>query len=74
VLPPKIYFYEPKIYGFKIYKKRGSKYFEPVEGTIKYIEDSLTGIEREKLYKQVQEKNTKNNKQNVFNKENDKVN
>ncbi len=52
VLPPKIYFYEPKIYGFKVYKKRGSKYFEPAQGTVKYVEDSLTGVEKEKLLKQ----------------------
>jgi len=47
ILPPKVYYFEPKIYGFKIYKKRGSKYFEPSHGTIKYVEDSLTGKERE---------------------------
>ena len=28
VLPPKIYQYEPKIHGFKIYKKKGSKYYD----------------------------------------------
>ena len=49
ILPPKIYLYEPKIYGFKVYGKRGSKYFEPAKGTVKYIEDSLTGLEKEKL-------------------------
>lgn len=27
ILPPKIYLYEPKIYGFNICGKRGSKYF-----------------------------------------------
>lgn len=53
ILPPKVYFYEPKIFGFKVFKKRGSKFFEPAAGTIKYIEDSLTGIEREKLLKSV---------------------
>lgn len=53
ILPPKIYYYEPKIYGFKIYKKRGSKFFEPTAGTVRYVEDSLTGIEREKLLKNV---------------------
>jgi len=74
ILPPKIYYYEPKIYGFKIYKKRGSKYFEPTEGTIRYIEDSLTGIEREKLLKSVQEKNSKMNKATYGNKENEKIN
>ena len=29
VLPPKIYFYEPQISGFKIFGKRGSKYHQP---------------------------------------------
>lgn len=29
VLPPKVYHYEPKIVGFKIYKKKGSKYNQP---------------------------------------------
>ena len=53
ILPPKVFYYEPKIFGFNVYKKRGSKYFEPTSGTIRYIEDSLTGVEREKLLKQV---------------------
>jgi casein kinase II subunit beta len=30
VLPPKIFHYEPKIFGFKIVGKRGSKFFEPI--------------------------------------------
>lgn len=29
VLPPKVYYYEPDIHGFKIAGKRGSKYFVP---------------------------------------------
>ncbi len=41
ILPPKIYYYEPKIFGFKIAGKRGSKYFEPTVGNTKYIEDSM---------------------------------
>lgn len=49
ILPPKIYHYEPKIYGFKIVGKRGSKYYNPPLGNIKYNEDSMTGIDREKL-------------------------
>lgn len=57
ILPPKIYLYEPKIYGFKIAGKRGSKYFKPIEGTVKYVEDSLGGIEKEKLAKEVISKN-----------------
>lgn len=27
ILPPKVYLYEPKIFGFKVYGKRGSKYY-----------------------------------------------
>ena len=29
VLPPKVYFYEPSLHGFRVAGKRGSKYFEP---------------------------------------------
>jgi len=49
ILPPKVYLYEPRIFGFKIHGKRGSKFHEPTHGGIKYVEDSLTGVEREKL-------------------------
>lgn len=28
-MPPKVYFYEPKIFGFKLAGKVGSKYHEP---------------------------------------------
>lgn len=34
VLPPKVYYYEPVIHGFKIAGKRGSKYFFPVTESI----------------------------------------
>jgi hypothetical protein len=49
ILPPKIYYYEPKIYGFKIAGKRGSKYFEPPTGHVRYIEDSMQTAEMEQL-------------------------
>ena len=52
ILPPKIYHYEPKIYGFKIQGKRGSKYFQPPLGNIKYNLDSMTGVDKEKLMKE----------------------
>lgn len=29
LLPPKIYYHEPKILGFKVAGKKGSKYFNP---------------------------------------------
>lgn len=48
ILPPKVYLYEPKLFGFKIYKKRGSKYFEPTKGPIKYVEDSLKRVVKHK--------------------------
>jgi len=51
ILPPKIYHYEPKIYGFKIVGKRGSKYYDPPTGNIKYNFDTMTGIDKEKLVK-----------------------
>ena len=35
VLPPKVYYYEPKLYGFKLFGKRGSKYYNPAKGGIK---------------------------------------
>jgi hypothetical protein len=49
ILPPKIYYYEPKIFGFKIAGKRGSKYFVPTVGNTKYIEDSMQSLELEQL-------------------------
>lgn len=39
VMPPKIYFYEPKIFGFKLFGKRGSKYYLPAQGAIRFTED-----------------------------------
>jgi casein kinase II subunit beta len=60
ILPPKVFFYEPKIFGFKIAGKRGSKLFTPPQGTIKYIEESMNYVEREKLYKELKETNKEN--------------
>lgn len=53
--------YEPKIFGFNIHGKRGSKFFEPAKGTIKYIEDSLQQMEKEKLYQQLKDSNSRAN-------------
>lgn len=41
ILPPKVHFYEPKISGFKIAGKRGSKYYDPPRGATKFIKDSM---------------------------------
>ena len=49
ILPPKIYHYEPKIFGFKIAGKRGSQYFQPPKGNVRYIEDSVQGLELEEV-------------------------
>ena len=49
ILPPKIYHYEPKIYGFKVAGKRGSKYYDPPRTNIRYNYDTMTGMDREKL-------------------------
>lgn len=50
-MPPKIYYYEPKIFGFKIAGKRGSKFFDPPHGNIKMIEDSMQALEVESIQK-----------------------
>ena len=42
ILPPKIYHYEPKIKGFKIVGKRGSKFYDPPKGNIEYNWASMT--------------------------------
>ena len=39
VLPPKVFFFEPRIYGFKIAGKRGSAYFKPSTGEISLINE-----------------------------------
>jgi len=51
ILPPKIYHYEPKICGFNIVGKRGSKFFEPPRGNVRYIEDSVFGLEMQDIRK-----------------------
>jgi hypothetical protein len=57
ILPPKVHFYEPKIYGFKIHKKRGSKAYQPIQGSVKYIEDSMSGVDKENLANEMKAKN-----------------
>jgi hypothetical protein len=47
ILPPKIYYYEPKIFGFKMAGKRGSKYFEPPTGHVRHNVESMQGVEVE---------------------------
>jgi hypothetical protein len=47
ILPPKVYFYEPKIFGFKIAGKRGSKYFQPTAGNMKIVEASMQSLDME---------------------------
>ena len=49
ILPPKVYHYEPKIFGFKIHGKRGSKAFNPPKGNVHYIAESMQQLELEKL-------------------------
>ena len=51
ILPPKIYYYEPKIYGFKIAGKRGSTFFQPSKGNVKIVDDSLQALELELIKK-----------------------
>lgn len=50
ILPPKVYLHEPKIFGFKIYGKRGSKYFKaPIEnGLVRVTDESLDNQEKQR--------------------------
>jgi len=48
ILPPKVYLHEPKIFGFKIYGKRGSKFFKPAEGIVRTVENDFPRIDMEK--------------------------
>jgi hypothetical protein len=43
ILPPKVYLYEPKIAGFKIYGKRGSKFQQQLteNGTMRLTENDM---------------------------------
>lgn len=65
IIPPKVYLYEPKIFGFKVHGKRGSKAHEPAKGGIKYIEDSLQQLEKEQLYKKLKEENSRRIREDV---------
>lgn len=56
ILPPKIYHYEPKIKGFNIVGKRGSKFFDPPKGNIQYNWETMTGVDKEKLDKESEKK------------------
>jgi|TARA_B110000305_G_scaffold184366_1_gene204907 hypothetical protein len=62
ILPPKIYHYEPKIYGFHVVGKRGSRYFDPPKGNIKYNMDTMTGIDKEKIIEKVKQENGRTNR------------
>ena len=55
ILPPKVYHYEPKIFGFKIHGKRGSKAFKPPKGNVHYIAESMQQLELEKLREEGEE-------------------
>ena len=42
-MPPKIYHYQPKIFGFQVFGKRGSKFYKPAIGGVRYAEDDELG-------------------------------
>ena len=44
VLPPKILFYEPRMFGFAIAGKRGSKYFTAATGACQLSLDKFAGL------------------------------
>ncbi len=52
VVPPKVYYYEPHIFGFKVFGKRGSKYHEPTTGSVRFTEDEEDVDEMVEKFKQ----------------------
>jgi len=47
ILPPKVYHYEPQIFGFKIAGKRGSKFYEPPKSNTRENWSTLTRADKE---------------------------
>lgn len=35
ILPPKVFYYQPKIFGFQVFGKKGSKYQKEIDGTVR---------------------------------------
>lgn len=46
VLPPKVYYYEPVIHGFKLAGKRGSKYFAPNKQGVLITKEQSMALEK----------------------------
>ena len=44
VLAPKLYFYEPKLFGFNIATKRGSTYFVPPKETVSNLKERTAAL------------------------------
>lgn len=47
--------------GFKMVGKRGSKYYDPPRGNIRYNLDTMTGMDKEKLINKIKESKGKAN-------------
>jgi hypothetical protein len=56
VLPPKIYFFEPKVFGFAVKGKKGSKYYKD-EGSSKKTSSYLSFLEDAEPYSSIIEEN-----------------
>ena len=39
ILPPKVYYYQPKIFGFALFGKRGSKFHKPSRNGVKFTDE-----------------------------------
>lgn len=65
-LPPKVHFYEPKIYGFSIVGKRGSKYYKPEASAVKEVYDENGKTQEQKLLEEFK-KNYQKQKQQTLN-------
>jgi len=46
VLPPKVYYYQPKLYGFQVAGKRGSKYYQPATQEVQLTQEKQAATEK----------------------------
>lgn len=51
VLPPKVFYYEPKMFGFTIAGKRGSKFFSPCKQSVQETNERLARLTQETAIK-----------------------
>ncbi len=74
VLPPKVYYYEPQISGFKVFGKRGSLYHNPTHNGVQLTEDKINvgKVVAHHVQEEEEKKQAKYEEEKVFRKDNKK--